>query len=100
EWIHFLCIHHLLCFLVAFAGHSFVGAVQSSRLALPQFGFYPVTSMPMLRAVPATMRNAVSSFVAFRSFSLSFTMSITCFFVTFPTFSLFGALDPVAMPAA
>src|SRR2546429_3667905 len=56
--------------------------------------------MPMLRAVPATMRKAASSFVAFKSFIFNFTMSNTCLRVTFPTLSLFGVLEPDAMPAA
>ena len=54
----------------------------------------------MLRAVPEMVRNAASSLIAFMSLSLIFTISITCFFVTLPTLSLFGALAPDAMPAA
>src|SRR5688572_27635566 len=56
--------------------------------------------MPMLRAVPEMVRNAASSEVAFMSLSFNFTISITCFLVTLPTLSLFGALAPEAMPAA
>ena len=59
-----------------------------------------MTSMPMLRAVPATTRKAASSEVAFKSFFLIFTISSTCLRVTLPTFSLFGSLEPAVMPAA
>jgi hypothetical protein len=54
----------------------------------------------MLRAVPATIRAAASSLLAFRSLAFSFTISSTCWRVTFPTFSLFGTFDPDAIPAA
>src|SRR2546426_778601 len=73
---------------------------RNLNLHLNLFPRQPTTSMPMLRAVPATTRKAASSFTAFKSFIFNFTMSITCFFVTLPTFSLFGVLDPEAMPAA
>src|SRR5436853_5568138 len=46
------------------------------------------------------IRNAASSLRAFRSLRFVFTMSITCFLVTLPTFSLFGSFDPAAMLAA
>ena len=59
-----------------------------------------MTSMPMLRAVPATMRHAASSLLAFMSDILIFTISRTCFLVTLPTLSLFGTLEPDAIPAA
>ena len=56
--------------------------------------------MPMLRAVPATTRNAASGEVAFKSLDFILTMSKTCLRVTLPTFSLFGVLEPAVMPAA
>src|SRR5436189_6118981 len=56
--------------------------------------------MPIERAVPEITRNAASSEVAFRSLDFILTMSITCARVTLPTFSLLGALDPDASPAA
>src|SRR6266536_724709 len=74
------------------------GDFTDTRLA--RLMVYPAISMPMLRAVPATMRKAASSFVAFKSFIFNFTMSNTCLRVTFPTLSLFGVLEPEAMPAA
>src|SRR5207244_7865791 len=57
-------------------------------------------SIPMLRAVPMMILDAASSLAALRSFIFIFTMSNTCFRVTLPTFSLFGVLDPEAIPAA
>src|SRR6516225_5912991 len=54
----------------------------------------------MLRAVPATTRNAASGEVAFKSLDFILTMSKTCLRVTLPTFSLFGVLEPAVMPAA
>src|SRR5215831_6517587 len=54
----------------------------------------------MLRAVPATTRKAASSDVAFKSFILSLTISITCLRVTLPTFSLLGSFEPAVIPAA
>ena len=56
--------------------------------------------MPMLRAVPATMRMAWSSSFAFKSFAFSLAISASCFFVTLPTLSRFGTPEPLAMPAA
>src|SRR5262245_33024253 len=61
---------------------------------------YPTTSMPIERAVPATVLNADSIESQFRSGILSFAMSSTCFFVTVPTLFLLGSLDPLARFAA
>src|SRR5882724_7265444 len=44
--------------------------------------------------------NAASIDAAFKSGIFCFAISSTCFSVTFPTLSLFGAPDPLAIPAA
>ena len=54
----------------------------------------------MDRAVPATDRTADSSESVFRSGSLVFAISSTCFFVTVPTLFLFGSADHFARFAA
>src|SRR5262245_12663900 len=59
-----------------------------------------MTSMPMLRAVPSTMRIAASMLVVLRSTSLVCAISRTCCFVTRPILSLCGTAEPFAMPAA
>src|ERR1019366_5464182 len=59
-----------------------------------------MTSMPMLRAVPAIMRMAASSLLALRSAFLSLMISMICFLVTLPTLSELGLAEPEAMPAA
>ena len=56
--------------------------------------------MPIDRAVPRTLLIAASTDAAFRSGIFCFAMSSTCFTVTLPTLSLFGAPDPLAIPAA
>src|SRR5688500_20196417 len=61
---------------------------------------YPTTSMPIDRAVPATVLNADSSDSQFRSGIFRFAMSSTCFLVTGPTWFLFGSFDPFARFAA
>ncbi len=61
---------------------------------------YPMTSIPIERAVPAIVLNADSSDSAFRSGIFSLAMSSTCFFVTVPTLFLFGSFDPFARFAA
>src|ERR1700740_3326172 len=62
--------------------------------------FYPTTSMPIDRAVPRTLLIAASTEAAFKSGIFCLAMSSTCFNVTLPTLSLFGAPEPFAMPAA
>src|SRR5215831_4935163 len=54
----------------------------------------------MLRAVPFTLLMAASRDAAFRSGIFCLAISATCFSVTLPTLSLFGAPEPLAMPAA
>src|SRR5215510_10708069 len=54
----------------------------------------------MERAVPATVLIAASSDWQFRSGSLVFAISSTCFAVTVPTLFLFGSAEPFAMFAA
>src|SRR5205807_9363219 len=54
----------------------------------------------MLRAVPFTLLIADSIEAAFRSGIFCLAISATCFSVTFPTLSLLGAPEPLAMPAA
>src|SRR5271157_2542318 len=61
---------------------------------------YPTTSIPIDRAVPRTLLMAASTDAAFRSGIFCLAISSTCFSVTLPTLSLFGAPDPLAMPAA
>src|SRR5262245_12889755 len=56
--------------------------------------------MPMLRAVPFTLLMAASNDAAFKSGIFCLAISATCFSVTLPTLSLFGAPDPLAIPAA
>ena len=50
--------------------------------------------MPMLRAVPSTIRMAASTSLAFRSFIFSSAISRTCCIVTVPTLVLFGSPEP------
>ena len=59
-----------------------------------------MTSRPIERAVPATVLIADSSESQFRSGIFSLAISSTCFFVTVPTFVLFGSAEPLAMFAA
>jgi len=54
----------------------------------------------MDRAVPRTLFTAASTEAAFKSGIFCRAISSTCFAVTLPTLSLFGAPDPLAMPAA
>ena len=46
------------------------------------------------------VRKAASSLLQFISEPLALMISKTCLRVTLPTFSLFGTLDPEAIPAA
>src|SRR5581483_2986552 len=63
-------------------------------------GDYPMTSIPMERAVPRMLLIADSTDAAFRSGIFCLAMSSTCFAVTLPTLSLLGAPAPFAIPAA
>src|SRR4249919_1884932 len=54
----------------------------------------------MLRALPAMVRTAASSEAAVRSGSFALAMDSSCARVTLPTFSVFGRLEPEAMPTA
>src|SRR5688572_29484009 len=54
----------------------------------------PVTSTPIERAVPAMLRAAASSSLAFMSGIFSFAISLTCSQVSLPTFCLLGSLEP------
>jgi len=56
--------------------------------------------MPMLRAVPITVRTADSRFVVFKSGSFVLAMSSTCLRVTLPTLFRFGWAEPYTIPAA
>ena len=56
--------------------------------------------IPIERAVPATDFMAASSDSQFRSGSFVLAISSTCFFVTVPTFVLFGSAEPFARFAA
>src|SRR5438105_11426509 len=92
-------VHQFQRLFVTFARHCFFRSARGPT-GSSAVDYYVLISMPMLRAVPATTRKAASSFVAFKSFILSFTISRTCFRVTLPTFSLFGSLEPTVIPAA
>jgi len=48
----------------------------------------------MLFAVPSIIFTADSTFLAFKSFNLSFAISSICAFVISPTFDLFGSFEP------
>ena len=61
---------------------------------------YPTTSIPIERAVPATVLIAASSDPALRSGCFSLAMSSTYLRVTVPTFALFGSAEPFARFAA
>ena len=56
--------------------------------------------MPMLRAVPSTVRMADSMESVFRSTSLVWAISRTWARVTLPILSLCGTAEALAMPAA
>ena len=56
--------------------------------------------MPMLRAVPSTIRIACSTVLAFRSGILSSAISRTLSRPTLATLSRLGTPDPFGMPAA
>src|SRR5258708_36547362 len=59
-----------------------------------------VISIPMLRAVPAITREAVSSDEEFMSLNLILAISSTWAFVTLPTLSVLGLAAPLAIWAA
>ena len=59
-----------------------------------------MTSIPIDLAVPRMLFMAASTEAAFRSGIFCLAMSSTCLAVTLPTLSLFGAPDPLAIPAA
>src|SRR5436190_586533 len=61
---------------------------------------YPTTSIPIDLAVPETLLIAAATDAAFKSGIFCLAMSSTCFSVTLPTLSLFGAPEPLAIPAA
>src|SRR5438874_2890824 len=52
---------------------------------------YPTTSIPIDLAVPDTLLIAAATDAAFKSGIFCLAMSSTCFSVTLPTLSLFGA---------
>ena len=63
-------------------------------------GPYSLTSMPIERADPSTMRIAASIVSQFKSFIFFSAISWTCDLVTAPTFSRPGVLDPLSSLAA
>src|SRR5881275_367317 len=74
---------------------------MNAFLRLEMCGIYmPSTTMPIERALPATMRIAASISVAFRSGSFCLAISSTCFLVILPTLSVCGLALPDSMPAA
>jgi hypothetical protein len=63
-------------------------------------GALPSTLTPILRAVPATIRMALSTVKQFRSGILSFAIASTWVQLTLPTLLRFGSLDPLCNLAA
>src|SRR6202008_672221 len=61
---------------------------------------HSTTSIPIDRAVPATVRDAASILAAVRSLTLVLAISSTCLRVTLPTLFLFGSAEPFSIPAA
>src|SRR3984885_8536084 len=57
-------------------------------------------SIPIDRAVPATVFIAASILAAVRSLTLVFAISSICALVTLPTLFLFGIGEPFSIPAA
>src|SRR5437667_9220392 len=68
--------------------------------ATPSLGMTYTTSMPMLRAVPSTIRIAASIDGVLRSGSFLCAISPTCCRVTLPILSLCGTAEAFAIPAA
>src|SRR5690606_14042789 len=60
----------------------------------------PSTVMPMEPAVPAMIFNAASRSFALRSGCLVLAISSTCSFVSLPTLTVWGVLEPLLTPAA
>ena len=56
--------------------------------------------IPILRAVPSTIFNALLIFVVFKSGSLIFAISSNCDFVIDPTLTRFGVDEPFLIFAA
>src|SRR5690606_12186948 len=75
---------------------------SNSRCALAQLGhaYTPSTVMPMLRALPATVRTAASRSAAVRSGDLVLAISSACARVSVPTLSRFGRAEPFCTPEA
>src|SRR5262245_17501965 len=57
---------------------------------------YPITSIPIDRAVPRTVLTAAARSVQLRSGIFCFAMSSTCLAVTVPTLLRFGSAEPFA----
>jgi DNA-directed RNA polymerase beta' subunit len=66
----------------------------------PTTNHYSTTSIPILRAVPSTIRMAPSTSIALRSFIFSSAISRTFARETLPTFSRLGSPDAVSIPKA
>src|SRR5258708_6200320 len=61
---------------------------------------YSAISIPMLRAVPLTMRTAASRLLAFKSGIFCLATSSACFAEILATLFRFGSPDPFSRPAA
>ena len=61
-------------------------------------GALPLTVIPILRAVPATIFMAESTVKAFKSVILSLAITSTCSQVTLATFLRFDSADPLFNP--
>src|SRR5918998_3576924 len=75
------------------------GAPRLSSPSVPA-AVYPLTVIPMLRAVPSTIFAAPSTSAALRSGIFVLAISSTCARLTAPTFARFGSPLPLSSPAA
>src|SRR4051812_20108247 len=75
------------------------GTYDESTLPASHRG-HPLISTPILRAVPAMMRQACSMSLAFKSANLVSAIFLTWSGLTVPTLVLLGTAEPAAMPAA
>ena len=72
----------------------------SGALSEMGHGAYSLTSMPIERAEPSTMRMAASMVSQFKSFIFFSAISLTCALVTAPAVSRPGVFEPLSSLAA
>src|SRR5262249_61509847 len=75
-------------------------ACRNGRFAELGHDGYSLTSMPMDRAEPSTMRMAASMLSQFKSFIFFSAISLTCALLTVPATSRPGVFDPLSSFAA